>query len=97
MTDQAKSVAELEREVVAKFEKKIEPTGFLAGTDSPSYADIAAFAQSAAGLDLSLRGTLNPKASSPLANWFRTIAKAMPEHIDPPLIRGRRPADSRLI
>ena len=91
MTDQSKSVVQLEQEAMEALERRLQPTGFIAGTDAPSYADLAAFAQLAVSMDLGLKGVLKPNASQTVDDWRRTLLDAMPATISPPLITGRPP------
>ena len=73
------------------LERRLQPTGFIAGTDAPSYADLAAFAQLAVSMDLGLKGVLKPNVSQIVDDWRRTLLDAMPATISPPLITGRPP------
>ena len=97
MTDQSKSVAQVKQDIIAAFDERISATGFLAKTDAPSFADLAAFAQLAAAADLGFEGGLNPSSSESIDRWFRRMVRYLPQTPDPPLIAGRPPVTRRFV
>ena len=53
-------------------------TGFLAGTDEPSFADIAAFAQLALGTTYGFEGELNTSSSPAVSVWYDRVRTYLP-------------------
>ena len=92
MTDQSKSFSQLEQDTITAFDTKLESTGFLAGTEAPSYADLSAFAQLACATDLKFMRGLNASSSPEIADWFARVANTLPRYDHPELITGRKPA-----
>ena len=89
--DQSKTTAEVRQGIIAGLEERLSGTGYIAGTAGLSYADLSAFAQLAAAVDIDREGTIRPDASPIIKDWFERVLKALPKNPDPVLIPGRAP------
>ncbi|RLA40031.1 MAG: hypothetical protein DRR06_18095 [Gammaproteobacteria bacterium] len=76
--DPKKDIQMLHAEVIAGFENRIEKTGFLAGTEQPSFADIGAFAEIAFCTTYGVEGTLNKSSSQAVSIWYERMSTYLP-------------------
>ncbi len=90
--DTHKDLQSVHAEVVRAFEKRIGKTGFLAGTEEPSFADIAAFAQIAFCTTHGFEGTLNADASPVVSAWYDRMRTYFPDNPTPALFPYWPPA-----
>ncbi len=92
MLDTKKDAKTLHTEVLRDFEDRISQTGFLAGTDEPSFADIAAFAEIAFCTTHGFEGTLNTSSSAAVSAWYDRIRTYFPDNPTPALFPHWPPA-----
>lgn len=85
MLDPNKDVRTLHTEVLNGFEDRIAKTGFLAGTDEPSFADVGAFAEIAFCTTHEFEGTLNTSSSPAISAWYDGMKKHFPDKPTPAL------------
>jgi glutathione S-transferase len=90
--DTTKSIATLHAEVLKGFEDRIAETGFLAGTDVPSFADIGAFAEIAFCTTHDFESTLNTSSSKPVEAWYDQMRKYFADDPTPALFPTWPPA-----
>lgn len=85
MLDTKKDIKVLHAEVLRGFEERISKTGFLAGTEQLSFADIAAFAEIAFCSTHEFEGTLNTTSSGAISAWYDRVRAELPENPQPEL------------
>jgi glutathione S-transferase len=85
MLDTKKDVKTLHSEVLQEFENRIRETGFLAGTDEPSFADIAAFAELAFLTTYGFESNLTTASSSSVSAWYDRVKTYFPSSPIPAL------------
>lgn len=90
--DSNKDMATLHAEVVKGFEERVAETGFLAGTEAPSFADLGAFAEVAFCTTYEFEGTLNVSSSTAVGAWYDRVRKCLPERPTPALFPNWPPA-----
>lgn len=83
--DDAATLSEIGDRVVSEFEARIEPSGFLAGTEALSFADIAAFHQVGFCTTYGFEGTINADASPAISSWYERVKSQLPDQPQPPL------------
>lgn len=79
LLDPKTPIAELYRNVVAQFDRKLATSGFLAGGEALSYADIAAFAQVAFASEQGMEHQVHRGSSPAIGDWFERIAAKLPD------------------
>lgn len=90
--DPNRNIQLLHDDVVAGFHNRIEETGFLAGTEHPSYPDIGAFAEVAFCTTHSFEGTLNVSSSPAIRNWYKRMCGYFPSKPTPSLFPNWPPS-----
>lgn len=85
MLDTEKDIETLYLEVLKEFEDRIRGTGFLAGTNEPSYADIGAFAQVAFITTYGFEGPLKSSSSATVSAWYDRMKTYFPSNPTPAL------------
>lgn len=83
--DTTKGIQSLHAEVLKGFEERIAETGFLAGTEAPSFADIGAFAEIVFCTTYEFEGTLNMSSSEAVTAWYGRMRKCFPDNPTPAL------------
>lgn len=94
--DPNRNIQALHDEVATGFDKRIENTGFLAGTDHPSFADIGAFAEIAFCTTHDFEGTLNELSSTAISSWYERMCSYFPSSPAPSLFPNWPPAGFNL-
>jgi glutathione S-transferase len=92
MLDPEKSVETLHLEVLQEFDEHIGETGFLAATDEPSFADIAAFAEVAFLTTYGFETNLTTASSPTVSAWYDRIKTYLPDNPAPALFPQWPPA-----
>jgi len=72
--------------VLRELEKKIKPTGYIAGTDEPTFADINAFGQLMTAATFKFPGQLAVEKSNAVFAWLQNIQAKMPKEPNPSLV-----------
>lgn len=90
-TDLTKSFQEVRQEMVDHLDTVLSKNDFLAGTQHPSYADIAAFSRFAAAQYNGSSALITPTTTPAIQSWFNRIIAAMPERLEPEMIPGWMP------
>ena len=90
-TDMTVSLAEFRQAMVRTIEQMISPSGYLAGTPGPSYADIALFAQMVGNATLGFEGGVRPDSSPALGEYYAAMCQQFDLSGMPDLIPGWRP------
>jgi glutathione S-transferase len=85
MLDTKKEIKVLHAEVLRGFEERVSKTGFLAGTEQLSFADIAAFAEIAFCSTYEFEGTLNTTSSESVSAWYDRVRAELPKKPKPEL------------
>jgi glutathione S-transferase len=83
--DTKKDIKVLHAEVLQAFEDRASKTGFIAGTEQLSFADIAAFAEVAFCSTYEFEGTLNTTSSTAVSTWYNQVKAALPANPRPEL------------
>ena len=83
--DANRPILSLLAEVQAGFEQRIQASGFIAETETPSFADIAAFAAIAFCTTYGFEETLNLSASPTIENWYQKMCGYFPDAPSPAL------------
>lgn len=85
MLDTKKDIKVLHAQVLQSFEDRVSETGFLAGTEHLSFADIAAFAEVAFCSTYEFEGTLNITSSTAVSAWYDRVKAELPDNPSPEL------------
>lgn len=93
MLDKEKDFETLHHEILRDFERRIGESGFLAGTDQPSFADVAAFGQIAFSSTHKFEGTLTVSASPAVTSWYDRMRTYFPTNPAPSLYPTWPPAN----
>jgi glutathione S-transferase len=91
MLDRSKPVAESRGLVTARFDEKLRKTGFIAGTEAISYADVAAYAQISCAPTFGFEGIVRPDSSSLIYDWYKEVDRHMDLSGCPELVPGWKP------
>lgn len=83
--DPKKDIETLHNDVVKEFENRIKKTGFLAGSEQPSFADIGAFAEICVCSSHDFEGTLNRSSSPAIDAWYTRMTSYFPDKPSPAL------------
>lgn len=73
--DRSKSPIQTKDLLIEQFEARIRKTGFLAGTDKPSFADLTAFAILSICRSVGYAATLQGTETPALEAWYKRTAK----------------------
>jgi glutathione S-transferase len=90
-TDMSKPFRRVQREIIEELDGKLTNADYIAGTDRPTYADIAAFAQLASATENDMKHLVRASDTPAIQAWFDRMVAAMPERCEPPLVPGRQP------
>lgn len=85
MLDQEKDFETLHSEILHDFERRICESGFLAGTEQPTLADVAAFGQIAFSSTHNFEGTLKASSSPAVFAWYNRVRSYFPNNPVPSL------------
>ena len=89
-------MAECRNNIIEQLEEHLKNTGYIAGTDEPSYADASLYAQLACVTTLGLEGGVSVSSSQPIKDYYRTMCG----HFDltgyPELVPGWQPLKVKL-
>lgn len=94
--DPNRNIQALHNEVATGFDKRIKDTGFLAGTDHPSFADIGAFAEIAFCTTHGFEATLNESSSPAVRGWYKRMCSYFRSKPTPSLFPKWPPAGFEL-
>ena len=86
--DRSQTMRECRERILSELELRLKPTGFVAGTITPSYADISLFAQLACASSFGLEGALAADASETLLDWYRGMCDRIDRLGAPELVSG---------
>ena len=94
--DRLIGMAECRNNIIEQLEEHLKNTGYIAGTDEPSYADASLYAQLACVTTLGLEGGVSVSSSQPIKDYYRTMCG----HFDltgyPELVPGWQPLKVKL-
>ena len=85
------SLAECRHTILKEAESRLESTGYLAGTPSPSYADISFFAQLAGSTTFNMEGSLTADSSQAILEYYKDMSRYFDLENKPPLVPGWQP------
>ena len=88
--DPAISMSKHRADILAQFETRLERTGFLAGTEGPSIADLAAYGRLVSGPTFDLKGGLETARSPIVMDWLQRMQAMMVADPVPALVPGWR-------
>ena len=88
--DRSLRMQECREGILSELESRLSATGFLAGTNRPSYADMSLFAQLACASSFGLEGALAPNASEMLRKWYHGICDRIDTAKAPELVPGHK-------
>jgi glutathione S-transferase len=85
--DKTKTLEEIVNRIGREFEARIEKTGFLAGTETPSFADIAAFGYMSFSTTNGFELVINANTSPAINLWYERVKSYFPKQdkIEPKL------------
>lgn len=89
--DRTVSVQQNMADIKQQLDQRLSNTGYIAGTDKPSYADLAAFAQFCCCETMDFEGTLRPDASPMINKWYDNMVGQLDLKGKPELVPGWKP------
>lgn len=89
--DRSISMAECRAGVLQGLEKRLESTGFVAGTETPTYADISIFAQLVCNTTLGFEGGLLANSSPVVEKFYHDMCSYMDLKHRPKLVADWQP------
>ena len=89
--DRSISLGACRQSILAELESRLGKTGFIAGTEQPSYADIALFAQLVSSSTFKLEGGLNAHSSPLVREFYGRMCGYFELSKSPELVPGWRP------
>jgi len=84
--DPNKSLRFHRKDILNQLEARLEGTGFIANTETPSIADLSAYAFLVSGLTFGFRGGIDTLSSSIVSNWMKRMQANMPVDPKPALV-----------
>jgi glutathione S-transferase len=91
MTDLTKPFWQVRPEIMDELNDKLTRSAYIAGTEQPSYADIAAFSRIATATEHNIEELIRASDTPAIQSWFERMLAAMPETYVPPLVPGQQP------
>jgi len=85
------SMAECRAGIVEQLDAKLQKTGYVAGTNSPSYADLSIFAQLMCNTTLGFEGALLAKSSPLIEEFYGSMCGYLNLAQAPSLVPGWQP------
>jgi len=89
--DRSISMADCRANIVDLLEKRLAKTGFVAGTNTPSYADLSIFAQLVCSSTYGFEGALRADTSPAIGQYYADICRHLDPAHGPDLVPGWKP------
>ena len=89
--DRTVSIQQNMADITQEFDEHLSSTGYIAGTEKPSYADLAAFAQLCCTATIEFEGTIRPNASPAIEKWYSSMVDQLDLKGKPELLPGWQP------
>jgi len=89
--DPEKSISFHRVDILRQLEVRLGKTGFVGETNTPSFADLSAYASVISALTFGFRGGLEVLSSPTVFRWAQRIQNQMPNPLLPELVPGWKP------
>lgn len=85
------SVADCRASIIEQLDVRLKKTGYIAGTNTPSYADISLFAQLVSNSTLGRKPTINANSSASIKKFYQMMCRHIDLSSGPELIPNWQP------